>query len=88
MGTWKERVEQGKPGTVDLLISDLYSQFLTIKHNFKTRPLKTGIGAFLALIGALWTIAECVKRPWFILVYACLFFAAFLIGKKGKRHAE
>ena len=88
MSTWKDRVEAGKQTPGDLLISSAYSQFLIIKHNFKTRPLKTGIGALLTLIGAVWIVAECVKKPWFILLYAGLFFAVFLIGKKGKRHAN
>lgn len=88
MSTWKDRVEAGKQTPGDLLISSAYSQFLIIKHNFRTKPLKTGIGAFLAVIGALWIVAECVKKPWFILFYALLFSALFFIEKKGKNHAN
>lgn len=83
---WKERVEQGKPEPGDLLISELYSQFLIIKHNFKSRPLKTGIGALLSLIGALWIGWECVEKPKFIFFYLLLFLAFVLLGKKNRSH--
>ena len=82
---WKERIEAGKPTKLDLLISELYSQLLIIKHNFHTKPLKTGIGAFLAVIGALWILWECVEKPKFVFFYVLIFLAMFLIGKKKNR---
>ena len=85
---WKERIEAGKPTKLDLLISELYSQLLIIKHNFKTKPLKTGIGALLTLSGALWILGECVEKPKFVFLYLLLFIVLFFIGKKGKKNAN
>ena len=91
MGTiwnWKERIEQGKPTKLDLLISASYSQVLILRHNFRTNPLKTGIGSGLMVAGAVWIVWNCIEKPKFVFLYLLLFIVLFFIGKKGKKNAN
>ena len=88
MSTWKERIEQGKPTKLDLLISASYSQVLILRHNFRTNPLKTGIGSGLMVAGAVWIVWNCIEKPKFVFLYLLLFIVLFFIGKKGKKNAN
>ena len=88
MSTWKERIEQGKPTKLDLLISAVYSQILIIQHNFRVKPLKTAFGVAMIGLSLSFMLVVGIEKPIFGLSYLLFFVVWFLLGKKGKKNAN
>lgn len=85
---WKERIEQGKPTKLDLLISAVYSQILIIQHNFRVKPLKTAFGVAMIGLSLSFMLVVGIEKPIFGLSYLLFFVVWFLLGKKGKKNAN
>lgn len=88
MSTWKERIEQGKPTKLDLLISAVYSQILIIQHNFRVKPLKTAFGVAMIGLSLSFMLVVGIEKPIFGLSYLLFFVVWFLLGKKGKKNVD